>query len=391
MINPIHPFPARMAPDIVLEETRQLTRGSLLLDPMTGSGTVVREASENGHNAIGFDLDPLAVLMSKVWTTPINTQDLRRAATEVVSEAMDLKVEDVSLPWIDSDEETLKVIDYWFAEAQQYDLRKLSGILSGMRGKIRDALRIALSRIIITKKRGASLAWDVSHSRPHRVRDVNDFPVINEFLRSVEFLAKKFDKQPPPGKVSVRRGDARDLRDVESCSIDAVVTSPPYLNAIDYLRGHRLALVWFGYQVAELRSVRSNSIGSDRHPNLDDGELITTVTNAMPMLNALPRKERRMFDRYVIDLHSMIDEIYRVLRRRGRAILVVGNSTLKGILIDNAQAVSIIAEQRGFTSDLPTKREIPASRRYLPPPSDGETSDLKKRMRTEMILRYQKP
>jgi len=391
MISPIHPFPARMAPNIVLDETAQLARGSLLLDPMTGSGTVVREASENGHSAMGFDLDPLAVLMSKVWTTPINTQDLRRVASEVATEAMDLKVEDVSLPWIDSDEETLKFIDYWFAEEQQIDLRKLSGILSGMKGKIRDALRIALSRIIITKKRGASLAWDVSHSRPHRVREVNDFAVIKEFVRSVEFLAKKFDKQPPPGKVSVRRGDARDLRDVESCSIDAVVTSPPYLNAIDYLRGHRLALVWFGYQIVELRSVRSNSIGSDRHPSRDDEELITVVTNAMPILNALPRKERRMFERYVIDLHSMIDEIYRVLRRRGKAILVVGNSTLKGILIDNAQAVSIIAAQRGFTSGLETRRDIPASRRYLPPPSDGEMSDLKKRMRTEMILRYQKP
>jgi len=391
MINPIHPFPARMAPDIVLEETKQLTRGSLLLDPMTGSGTVVREASEKGHTAIGFDLDPLAVLMSKVWTTPINTQDLRRAANEVATEAMDLRVEDVSLPWIDSDEETLKFIDYWFGEGQQHDLRKLSGILDAMRGRIRDALRIALSRIIITKKRGASLAWDVSHSRPHRVRDVNDFPVITEFLRSVEFLAKKFEKQPPPGGVSVRRGDARDLRDVESCSIDAVVTSPPYLNAIDYLRGHRLALVWFGYQVAELRSVRSNSIGSDRHPNEDQEELITVVTNAMPILNMLPRKEKRMFERYVMDLTLMIDEIYRVLRRRGKAILVVGNSTLKSILIDNAQAVSIIAEQRGFISGRETKREIPASRRYLPPPSDGEMSDLKKRMRTEMILRYQKP
>lgn len=61
MISPIHPFPARMAPEIVLDETASLRRGSLLLDPMTGSGTVVREASENKHKAIGFDLDPLAV------------------------------------------------------------------------------------------------------------------------------------------------------------------------------------------------------------------------------------------------------------------------------------------------------------------------------------------
>lgn len=391
MISPIHPFPARMAPEIVLDETASLRRGSLLLDPMTGSGTVVREASENKHEAIGFDLDPLAVLMAKVWTTPINTEALRKSAVKVVAEAQDLRAEDVALPWIDSDEETLKFIDYWFATEQQLELRRLSAVLQAMKGKICDALRIALSRIIITKKRGASLAWDVSHSRPHRVRDSNDFAVLGEFLRSVEILAKKLDKQPPPGNVSVRRGDARDLRDVESCSVDAVVTSPPYLNAIDYLRGHKLALVWFGYRVAEVRSVRSNSIGSERHPTTEDVDVIAVVTRKMPAIERLPRREKRMFERYVIDLTSMVDEIYRVLRRKGKAILVVGNSTLKGITIDNARAVSLIAAHKGFITKPPTRRKIPASRRYLPPPSDGDNSDLKKRMRTEVILRYQKP
>lgn len=391
MISTIHPFPARMAPDIVLKETATLPPGSLLLDPMAGSGTVVREASENRHKAIGFDLDPLAVLMAKVWTTPIDTVALRKSAKEVATEAQDLRVEDTLLSWIDADEETLRFIDYWFAIEQQIELRKLSAILHAKRGKIRDALRIALSRIIVTKKRGASLAWDVSHSRPHRVRDSNDFAVIKEFLRSVDILANRLDKQPPPGNVTVKRGDARDLHDVESSSVDAVVTSPPYLNAIDYLRGHRLALVWFGYQVAELRSVRSNSIGSDRHPSVEQTEVIAVVTHTLTAISRLPRKERLMFERYVIDLTSMLGEIYRVLRSQGKAILVVGNSTLKGITINNARAVSLIAEHKGFIVQPPTRRRIPASRRYLPPPSKGDQSDLKKRMRTEMILRFEKP
>jgi hypothetical protein len=393
MLSPIHPFPARMASDIALDETRALRRGSLVMDPMTGSGTVARVASENGHRALAFDMDPLAVLMTQVWTTPIDTRRLLTVAEEVTAEAEDLKPKDVSLPWIDSDPETLAFIDYWFAEEQQIDLRRISSVLKGRRGTVRDALCIALSRIIITKKRGSSLAWDVSHSRPHRVQDENDFPVMSEFLKSAEFLAKRLEKQPPPGNVQVRRGDARDLQDVEGCSVDAVITSPPYFNAIDYLRGHKLALVWLGYRVAEVRTIRSASIGSGRALNIHDNqELVEGVTAGIPSFETLPRSERRMFERYIIDVAAMISEIYRVLRRQGKAILVVGNSRLRGVDVDNAFAVSTIAERTGLKPTGPGEaRDLPPSRRYLPPPSDTNTSDLNKRMRTEVVLRYKKP
>ena len=45
---------------------------------------------------------------------------------------------------------------------------------------IRDCLWLALSRIIVTKHVGATLAWDVSHSRPHKVRTENDFDVLSQ-------------------------------------------------------------------------------------------------------------------------------------------------------------------------------------------------------------------
>jgi len=43
-----------------------------------------------------------------------------------------------------------------------------------------------------------------------------------------------------------------------------VLTSPPYLNAIDYLRGHRLALVWLGHELGPLKEIRANSVGAER-------------------------------------------------------------------------------------------------------------------------------
>ncbi len=64
----VHPFPARMASDLALAKVKSLRPKSTVLDPMMGSGTVLLAASSAGHRCIGFDLDPLSILISKVAT-----------------------------------------------------------------------------------------------------------------------------------------------------------------------------------------------------------------------------------------------------------------------------------------------------------------------------------
>ena len=391
-LRPIHPFPARMAPEIALAETKALPIGSIVLDPMSGSGTAVRFASQQGHYAWAFDTDPLAALMTRVWTTPISTDRLRCVAIDISREAERLDPALVNLPWIDNDVETTKFIDYWFGPNQKGDLRRLSSLILRVRGPIGDALMLSLSRLIITKKRGASLAWDVSHSRPHRKKDENDFPVMSEFLKSVEFLANRVDDQPPPGNVRVSLGDARHLRSVPDCYIDAVLTSPPYLNAIDYLRGHKFTLVWFGHRISDLRATRSSNVGSEKHPDVSNGtRLISEFCKAMPFIATLPLREQKIFHRYVLDVFAILSEIKRVLKPGGKAIMVIGNSTLKGVFVDNASVATTAAAQLGLKPGKSYERELPSNRRYLPPPSDNESSDLAKRMRTESVLRFLKP
>ena len=73
--EPVHPFPARMAPDIALEVVAEAKKPLRVLDPMMGSGTVLALARSHGHHALGLDIDPLAVLISKVWTTAIDAED----------------------------------------------------------------------------------------------------------------------------------------------------------------------------------------------------------------------------------------------------------------------------------------------------------------------------
>lgn len=391
-LKPIHPFPARMAPEIALRETGALPKNSVVLDPMTGSGTAVRFASEEGHRAIGFDSDPLAALMTRVWTTPICTASLRKEALRIAGRALTLDPATVHLPWIDNDQETAEFVDYWFAVQQQSDLRRLSSLLVNVRGPLGDAMLIALSRIIITKKRGASLAWDVSHSRPHKRMEKNDFSVISEFITSVSFLAKRLEEQPPAGNVRVGVADARNLKSVLDSSVDAVLTSPPYLNAIDYLRGHKFTLVWLGHRICELRRIRSNSIGSEKNPGLDSNEVLADALCALvPSVDQLPHREQGIFRRYVLDLLAMISEINRVLRPGGKAVLVVGNSCLRGVFVENSRAVTAAAVRLGLTPTARYERDLPANRRYLPPPTTTEASGLGKRMRTESVLSFSKP
>ena len=241
-VKPIHPFAARMAPEIAFDALEGLPEGSLVLDPMAGSGTVLRTISEFGFRGVGIDIDPLSVLMAKAWTTKIDEELFLKNAGVILNKALKIKDEDVILPWIDEDVDTLNYINFWFAPSQIKSLRKLSFFIDKYSKEYSSLYKVALSRLIITKNRGASLAADISHSRPHRVRTENDYDVFSEFESSCLKLARNIHPELLCGDIKVRRGDARNLRAFNNNSVDSIITSPPYLNALDYMRGHKPSL-----------------------------------------------------------------------------------------------------------------------------------------------------
>lgn len=385
----LHPFPARMASEVAFKAFEGLAPGSSVLDPMCGSGVVVRRALDAGHLALGLDIDPLAVLMAKVWATKISSSIQPKLGSELAQKAMGLVGTETALPWIDDDQETSDYIDFWFAHTQREQLRALITASSQLRGIRRDMVHLALSRIIVTKSKGASLAADASHSRPHRVRIDNDFDVLEEFEKSFARLLFIIRKSPVSVGGRIRLGDARTLRGVKRESIDAVVTSPPYINAIDYLRGHKLALVWLGYASHEIRQVRSLGIGApiqrQRRASYRANEIVQAAT-----VEQLPLGVERMVRRYVHDLMACLKQTHRVLRQGGYAVYVVSNSSLRGNEVDTARIIIEAAEEAGLHFENRYARDIPRQHRYLPPPQATENTQLAARMRTESVLRFRK-
>jgi hypothetical protein len=91
-------------------------------------------------------------------------------------------------------------------------------------------------------------------------------------------------------------------------------------------------------------------------------------------------------------MRNAVKEAARVLSPGGKAVYVVGENTVRGTFIANAKIVSAVAELSGLKIDGRRARELPANRRYLPPPAIRRNAPelLDGRMRREVILSFSK-
>jgi len=394
----VHPFPARMAPGIALAAIAKAKKPLRVLDPMMGSGTVIALARLKKHQAIGVDIDPLAVLISGVWTTAVVAEDAKSKACQVLARAKAI-FEDMAQSDAyptGADRETRRFVAYWFDGYARRQLASLSIAIAKVRDKeIRNILFCALSRLIITKSSGASLAMDLSHSRPHKKFRRAPVKPFRKFLEAVNHVAencvdkKGVDRGPAP---RVRLGDARKLP-VMDASIDLVVTSPPYLNAIDYIRCSKFSLVWMGYRIPDLRELRGESVGTESvgHDSNNDPE-IRAIVGGLKLSPQLSTRDEAVLTRYIADMRRAMREVARVLVPGGKAVYVMGENTIRGTYIRNSQIISATAGLCGLRLKERRVRNLPANRRYLPPPSSrGKSAAMDTRMRREVVMAFVKP
>lgn len=381
--TPIHPFPARMDPVAAMEGLvatggRRLT----VLDSMMGSGSVPTLAALRGHTGYGFDLDPLALVLARALAQAPDDRFLTTAA-HVQREARRLE----GRAQLRMDDETWSFVDYWFDPQAQDRLAALATAIEACDEDLQPKLWCAFSRLIITKDAGASRARDVSHSRPHVVREKAAIDPIERFLRSAELVAARHRSvhalASRSGVTHLESGDAKNLP-LPDRSVDRVATSPPYLQAIDYLRGHRMTLVWMGHSISSLRELRSQSIGTERS--------LTAAADVEPILNkvtpdGLSTRGTGILRRYVFDLDGVIAEVARVLKPSGRARFVVADATLVGQLVSIEKIVRLLAARHGLSRVQRQVRALATGRRYLPPPGTSKGA-LDRRIRAEQLLTF---
>ena len=245
----IHPYPARFPSGLPTYFIERLSNPrQVVLDPTCGSGTTLLEALVLGRNTIGVDIDPLAIMQSQARTQRIKPSEIWNAGYRAWQNAGQ-RLERGS-PWQQAaqqlDEDTREFIQHWFHPETCDEMAALAAEIEATpQAPTRNALRVILSSMVISNRSSVSQAIDIAHSRPHRGPDTRRTPAMGLFRRKLEAAARAYQHAPTDGRAAVIRADARRLP-ISDESCDLVLWSPPYANALDYMRGHKFALVWLG-------------------------------------------------------------------------------------------------------------------------------------------------
>lgn len=343
-------FPHSYSPRLVSEVLSHwhVPAGSLVLDPFVGAGTTLLVGRERGMSAIGFDLSPLAVLVSKVKIRNHNLAVIRDALQAVLGDAATTN----RVPNWES--ERLKKA---FSAGELSRFGALAQAIQSQPTETRDFLMVALLAIARPFSRArADGGWFRWIEAPDRAEEV-----IPAFESQVQLMLEDLattNLAEESIETDARIGDARVLN-LNPETVDAIITSPPYPNRHDYTRVFHIALLLLGMSEREIIELRYRLVRS--HVEAKAGNFTSKLSSyTIPKsleaaLESLPLdsdpRVRQMLKGYFEDMYLSLMEAHRVLRAGGRAALVVGNVRHSGILIPVDEVLKDLGKQVGFSHE----------------------------------------
>ena len=408
-LHALHPFAARFPHGLAGYFIGALTGpGDTVLDPMCGSGATLLEGWLAGRSVVGVDLDPLARRQSIARTTAIDPHTVRDAGDAALRRAADLyagigrPADPLAAIRSGMDDATTQFLDYWFLPETQQELASLSlAIRAETNADLRNLLQVILSATIVTKSGGVSRARDLAHTRPHRVSDKQPRRPIRAFATLVNRAVDAYAAVDADtvGSRYIIAGDSRRLP-LTTGSVGLIVTSPPYANALDYMRAHKFSLAWLGDPIPRLSRLRSRYIGSERQTvrtptaAATGRPLAPATQSVVDRLADVDTSKARVLLRYFGDMGDAINEMARVLQPGAAAIIVIGPSIMRGVLIPTHECLADLATQAGLDVVAVAPRDIARDRRMMPARNGSHAATatgIERRMHTEYIIGAVKP
>jgi hypothetical protein len=139
-----------------------------------------------------------------------------------------------------------------------------------------------------------------------------------------------------------------------------------------------------------MRHLRSENIGTEAAGRyVEATEAQRAALHAMGANARMPTRTARILAKFVRDMDGAIREIARVLSPGGRAVIVIGDSTIRSVDVHNSRALLVLAAARGLERVHVRRRRLPPNRRYMPPPR-AQDAQFDQRLRTEVILHLRK-
>jgi len=385
----IHSYPAKLlayVPITFLTSSLASPR-DIVMDCFAGTGTVLLEClvhKFNPRNCYGVEVNPLARLIAKVKTTPLQGDRLEFLAKKFHQSLATLRK--VPIP-------EFKGRDFWFRKAAQKDLARIRYCIDTLDASSdeRDFFRTCFSatirgmsradpdiappvllkpekfpkkrqaeiyRLLRQKQRanalalfGAKLSANLKRMKDFSEK-VGKVPRANSQIIWDDAREIKVGKYIEAGKID--KTNAQLLRN----AIDMVITSPPYMAAQKYIRTTKLELLWLGLvSEDEVQELNHSIIGAERVTYEERRELIPvgnpTADSLLKRVYRFNPERAAIASRYFRNMRQSLMSIHRALKPNGVCILVIGNNTLGGYIVPNHKLLSeIAAENNMFTIDV---------------------------------------
>jgi len=352
----IHPYPAMFHFLVVRQLLQDFSKeGDMVLDPFMGSGVVAGECLVNNRNFIGYDINPLAVLIAKVRTTPIPTVQLLETLNLIEENHRKNHSEIVEF----------YNIHYWFDEEVIKQLSKLKkAIFCIKKENHRDFFKVAFSETV----RKVSKTEYNEFKLLRRKNSNNNSNVIKVFreisLKNIGLLTDFYRNiKHKKTRIVVENRNILKPSKLEDKSIDLVVTSPPYGDSrttVAYGQFSRLSLRWLGLE----EDVDRTSLGSKPKNITYDlpSEILYEVLQRIA--NKDEKRAKEVFSFYK-DLFDSIQIIAKKVKRNGYVCFVVGNRRVKSEELPTDKISADFFKSLGFLHQKTIVRAISNKRMPL--------------------------
>lgn len=348
--NNIHKYPAKMIMKIPSVVIPCLSKAQdVVLDPFCGSGTVLLEAKLKNRNSIGLDINPLAVLISRVKTKPLNKRILSRFRNHFNIVLERKMIEKEGMPDLPNRE-------YWFSRSAERQLVAILHEIKKIKNKdYYDFFMLCFSACIRYASRAdPEIIPPVISKKMRKILKRRRLAVKKYFLNVVDKNIKRVLTLPKNNfsNVKVSTEDARNMK-IPNESVDLVLTSPPYISAQKYPRSLKLELFWANLiDTNEYQKLNKNTIGTENVALSQDISIEDEPEILKNFLSVVGKKDRGRYvitRNYFLDMKKVIKEVYRVLREDKYFVLLIGENTVCSIKSPTAKIISAYASQEGFS------------------------------------------
>ncbi len=355
-----------------------------LLDPFAGSGTALFVGAAQGLHTVGIELLPIGqtiIRTKQVIDEAFTPNDIDRLRDWAVSRLWSGAKAAVSVPELritrDAySQETSQAISKYLTAARRENERVYQVLLF--------ALLSILEEISFTRKDGQYLRWDYRSGRrqPSKIFNKGKIRSFEEaVVAKLDQIIVDLETDSTPGELfegPLQSGETelhygsclKLLPEIESDSVDFVITSPPYCNRYDYTRTYALELAILGVDEQKILQLRQEMLSctvenrakdlfamnpswagavraADRHVLLQKILSFLDKQKELDLLNntGIPRMVRG----YFYEMACVISELARVSKSGARVIMVNDNVRYAGASISVDIILSELAERLGFT------------------------------------------